>query len=165
MHTLPSGLPHHDRPASRRDFLQGAGGGAGLLALLALLDEDARGAAPPALRAPGPLAPRAAHFPATAKSVIWVFLDGGPSHVDLFDPKPELTRLHGQALPGSFKRPVTAMGKTAHTPLLGSKRQFKRHGQSGQWVSDWYPEIAACVDDLAIVKSCHADGLNHVGSV
>jgi hypothetical protein len=164
MHTLPSGLPHHERPASRRDFLTRAGGGLGMLVLLALLEEDARAAAPPRTTA-GPLAPRPAHFPATAKSVIWVFLDGGPSHVDLFDPKPELTRLDGKPLPGSFKRPVTAMGKTAFTPLLASKRSFKKHGQSGQWVSDWYPEIAGCVDDLAIIKSCHADGLNHVGSV
>src|SRR4051812_23979538 len=116
MHTLPSGLPHHERPASRRDFLSRAGGGLGMLALLSLLEEDARAAAPPppVAQAPGsPLAPRPVHFPATARSVIWVFLDGGPSHIDLFDPKPELTRLHGQPLPGSFKRPVTAMGKTA----------------------------------------------------
>jgi hypothetical protein len=57
------------------------------------------------------------------------------------------------------------MGKTAFTPLLGSKRKFKRHGQSGLWVSDWYPEIATCADRLAVIRSCHADGLNHVGSV
>src|SRR5262249_21164648 len=74
-------------------------------------------------------------------------------------------KLGGQTLPGSFKRPVTAMGRTAYTPLLPSQRTFKQHGQSGTWVSDWYPEIATCVDDLAVVRSCHADGLNHVGSV
>src|SRR5262249_32570777 len=109
-------------------------------------------------------APRPHHAP-TAQSVIWVFLDGGPSHLDLFDPKPELTRLHGKPLPPSFPRPVTAMGKTAYTPLLASKRSFKRHGKSGLWVSDWYPEIATCVDDLAVLRACCADGLNHVGSV
>ena len=65
--------------------------------------------------------------------------------------------------PGS--RPVTAMGKTAYTPLLASKRSFKRHGKSGLWVSDWYPEVAGCADDLAVLRGCHADGLNHVGSV
>jgi hypothetical protein len=97
--------------------------------------------------------------------VIWCFLDGGPSHIDLFDPKPELTKLAGQPLPSSFKRPVTAMGRTAYTPLLASKRYFKRHGQSGTWVSDWYPEIATCVDDIAVLCSCKADGLNHVGSI
>jgi hypothetical protein len=57
------------------------------------------------------------------------------------------------------------MGRTAYTPLLGSQRKFKQHGQSGAWVSDWYPEIATCVDDLAIIRSCYADGLNHVGSL
>ena len=157
-------LPHHERSASRRDFLARAGGGAGLLALTALLEQDGRAAAPPAA-VPNPLAARKPHFPPTAKSVIWVFLDGGPSHIDLFDPKPDLTKLDGKPLPGTFNRPVTAMGKTAFTPLLGSRRKFARHGQSGLWVSDWYPEIARCADKLAVIRSCHADGLNHVGSV
>src|SRR5439155_13289492 len=71
----------------------------------------------------------------------------------------------GHPLPGSFQPPVTAMGRTAFTPLLGSKRKFKQHEQSGMWVSDWYPEIATCVDDIAFLKGCYADGLNHVGSV
>jgi hypothetical protein len=158
-------LPHHERPASRRDFLRRAGGGMGLLALLGLLEQEGGAAAPPALGAVNPLEPRKPHFRATARSVIWVFLDGGPSHIDLFDPKPELTKLDGKPLPGTFRRPVTAMGKTAHTPLLGSKRKFRRHGQSGLWVSDWYPEIARCADKLAVIRSCQADGLNHVGSV
>jgi hypothetical protein len=140
---------------SRRDFLTGAGGGFGLLALHSLLARDAHanGRAQPA------------HFAGKAKSVIWCFLDGGPSHIDLFDPKPELTRLAGQPLPSLFKRPVTAMGKTAYTPLLASKRTFMQYGQSGTWVSDWYPEIATCVDDIAVIRSCKADGLNHVGSI
>src|SRR5262249_28857884 len=161
-------LPHHETPCSRRDFLTRSGGGFGLLALLSLMERDGRGATvadasgssavkPPAARVP--------HFKPTAKRVIWLFLDGGPSHIDLFDPKPQLSRLDGQPLPGSFKRPVTAMGRTAFTPLLGSKRRFKRHGQSGMWVSDWYPEVATCADDIAFLKGCYADGLNHVGSV
>jgi hypothetical protein len=148
---------HHERPRSRRDFLARAGGGMGLLALAALLDEDLHAAE-------GSAAPKG-HFPATARSVIWCFIDGGPSHIDLFDPKPALQKLHGQPLPDSFDRPVTAMGRTAYTPLMGSKRKFKQHGQSGTWVSDWYAEIAGCVDDLAVVRSCYANGLNHVGSV
>jgi hypothetical protein len=158
-------LPHHERPASRRDFLARAGGGMGLLALSALLEQDAPAAAPPAGGPGNPLAAKKPPLPATARSVIWVFLDGGPSHVDLFDPKPVLTKLHGKPLPGSIPRPVTAMGKTADTPLLASKRKFAQHGQSGLWVSDWYPEIATCADKLTIIRSCHADGLNHVGSV
>jgi hypothetical protein len=144
---------HHEPALSRRDFLTRAGGGLGLLAYFAMTQRQAGAAA------------RAPHHPGKAKSVIWCFLDGGPSHIDLFDPKPTLTKLGGQTLPDSFKRPVTAMGRTAFTPLLPSKRTFKRHGQSGLWVSDWYPEIATCADDLAVVRSCYADGLNHVGSV
>ena len=97
--------------------------------------------------------------------MIWCFLDGGPSHIDLFDPKPELEKHAGKPLPESFARPRTAMGVTAYTPLLPTKRTFKQHGESGTWVSDWYPEIAQCVDDIAVIRSCHADGLNHVGSI
>jgi len=152
-------LPHHETPHSRRDFLMRAGGGLGWLAYLALQQDQACGQSRNAMTA------RPAHFPAAAKSVIWVFIDGGPSHIDLFDPKPELQKLHGKPLPDSFDRPVTAMGRTAYTPLLGSKRTFKQHGQSGTWVSDWLPETSTCVDDLAVIRSCHADGLNHVGSV
>jgi hypothetical protein len=156
--------PHHECPCNRRDFLTRSGSGFGLLALMSLLTRDGRASAE-GEKAVNPLAARAAHFKPTAKNVIWCFLDGGPSHIDLFDPKPELDKLNGQPLPGSFKRPVTSMGRTAYTPLLGSKRKFKKHGDSGQWVSDWYPEIATCVDDIAFVKSCYADGLNHVGSI
>jgi hypothetical protein len=152
---------HRERTVSRRDFLVRAGGGLGGLALLDLLEREGRAAGP----AVNPVASRPAHFPGKARSVIWCFLDGGPSHLDLFDPKPGLTRLAGQVLPGTFQRPVTAMGRTAYTPLLASKRTFRQYGQSGTWVSDWYPEIAGCADDLAVLRGCYADGLNHVGSV
>ncbi|MFL5240534.1 MAG: DUF1501 domain-containing protein [Gemmataceae bacterium] len=156
---------HHQPISSRRDFLLRAGGGFGMLALSSLLQQDAARAGSKPEADINPLAPRPPHFKAHAKSVIWCFLDGGPSHLDLFDPKPELQKLAGKPLPDTFKRPVTAMGRTAYTPLLATKRTFKQHGKSGAWVSDWYPEIAQCVDDLAIIKSCKADGLNHVGSI
>jgi hypothetical protein len=165
MNGLSSVLPHREALRTRRDFLTRAGGGLGLLALLDLLERDAKGAHQSPGDSGNPLAPRRPHRRATAQSVIWCFLDGGPSHIDLFDPKPALTKLDGQPLPGSFKRPVTAMGRTAYTPLLGSRRRFKQQGKSGLWVSDWYPEIATCADDLAVIRSCWADGLNHVGSV
>src|SRR4051812_33617165 len=98
MHSNPL-APHHERPTSRRDFLARAGGGLGLVALSALLDQESRGAAPPSDSPPSPLGARRPHFEPSAKSVIWLFMDGGPSHLDLFDPKPDLTRLHGQPLP------------------------------------------------------------------
>jgi hypothetical protein len=155
--------PGLEIPYSRRDFLARAGGGFGLLALSCLLEVDA--SASDREKVANPLTVKQPHFDAKAKSVIWCFLDGGPSHLDLFDPKPELDKLAGKQLPPSIKRPVTSMGYTSATPLLASKRKFKQHGQSGIWVSDWYPEIATCADDLAIIRSCYADGLNHVGSI
>jgi hypothetical protein len=91
-------------------------------------------------------------------------MDGGPSHLDLFDPKPELAKLAGKPLPATFERPVTAMGVTSSTPLMASTRKFARHGESGLWVSDLYPEIATCVDDLCMVHSCTADGQTHVAA-
>jgi hypothetical protein len=149
-------LSPHNRPASsRRDFLLRAGGGFGALALSYLLGRDGL-AAGATVGMP--------HVFARAKSVIWLFMEGGPSHIDLFDPKPTLSKMSGQPMPKSFGRVITAMG-TAGNTLLGSKRTFKQHGQSGLWVSDWHPEVAKHADDLCVIRSCWADGLNHVGSV
>ncbi len=160
----PIRQPHVECPSSRRDFLARAGGGFGSLALASLLASKSHGASQPA-EARNVLAARLPHFAPTATSVIWCFLDGGASHIDLFDPKPALDKLDGQPLPDSFERPVTAMGRTAYTPLMASRRKFAQHGQAGLWVSDWYPEIAQCADDLAVIRSCHADALNHVGGI
>jgi hypothetical protein len=135
---------------SRREFLLRAGGALGALAVAQL--------------EAGELPAKKPHHVPTAKSVIWLFMEGGPSHIDLFDPKPVLTRLDGQPMPESFGRPITAMG-TAGNTLLASKRTWKQHGQSGLWVSDWYPHVARHADDLCVIRSCWADGLNHVGSV
>ncbi len=156
--------PHILPASSRREFLLKAGAGFGALALTHLLELDgffARAAIPATLN---PLSPKRPHHTAKAKSVIWLFMEGGPSHLDLFDPKPELQRLAGQPMPESYGRPITAMG-TAGNTILGSKRRWKQHGQSGIWVSDWYPHIAEHADDLCVIRSCWADGLNHVGSV
>ena len=143
---------------SRRAFLSQAGSGLGALALAAL-DADS------ALGSPDPLAARAPHHRPTAKAVIWCFMEGGPSHIDTFDPKPALERFAGQPMPESYGRPLTAMPGTAHNTLMPSKREWARHGESGLWVSNWYPHVANHVDDLAVIRSCTADGLNHVGSV
>src|SRR5262249_23930716 len=103
-------------------------------------------------------------FAPKARSVIFLFMEGGPSHLDTLDPKPELTRLHGEKLPASFGTVITAMGTGGNT-LLASKRAFRKYGQSRHDGCDWLPHLAACVGDLAVVRSCWADGLNHVGSV
>lgn len=147
---------------NRRNFLQQSSAGLCSLALSAMLAEDglALEQKPPV----DPLAPKPPHHKARAKSVIFLFMEGGPSHLDTFDPKPELLKLAGKPMPESFGRPITAMG-TASNTIMPSKRVFKNYGQSGIPVSDWLPYTAQHADDLAIIRSCWADGLNHVGSV
>lgn len=147
---------HAAARTSRRQFLARAGAGFGALAFAALQRSQASTTSSTA---------HAPHHRPRARSVIWCFMDGGPSHLDLFDPKPQLARLAGKPLPDSFVRPMTAMGVTANTPLLASQRKFTQHGRSGIPVSDWYPEIATCVDDLAMIRSCRAEGQTHVGGV
>jgi hypothetical protein len=150
---MTGNVPHVEPLLTRRDFLLRGGAGFGALALSHLLKDDPLFA--------GELAkPQAAK----ARSVIFLFMEGGPSHIDLFDPKPLLNQLAGQPLPASLGNVITAMGE-AHAPLLASKRQWKRHGQSGLWVSDWLPHIAGCADDLAVIRSCWADGINHSAGV
>ncbi|MBL8212937.1 MAG: DUF1501 domain-containing protein [Bryobacterales bacterium] len=152
-------LGHHWNVRSRREFFTQAGSGLAALALGALAAEEAKGAGKA-----DPMASKPPHHEPRAKSVIWLFMEGGPSHIDLFDPKPALDKLHGKPMPESFGRPITAMG-TANNTLMAAPRKWKQYGKSGLWVSDWYPHIAEHVDDLAVIRSCQADGLNHVGSV
>jgi len=142
--------PHIPVFHSRREFLRKAGGGFGALAFAALAQGDD--------------APKKPHFAAKARSVIFLFMEGGPSHVDLTDPKPELTRQNGKPLPASFGKVLTPMG-TGGNNLLASKRKFKKYGKSGLDFSDWLPNMATCADDFALLRACWADGLNHVGSV
>lgn len=140
---------------NRRDFLLQAGTGFGALALAHLLRDD------PLF---GNTSARTPHHAARAKNVIFLFMEGGPSHMDLFDPKPLLNRLEGRPIPSSFARVVTSMG-VYDSPLLGSKRRWRQHGQCGTWVSDWLPNIAECVDDIAVIRSCWANGINHSAGV
>src|SRR6516164_7271493 len=137
---------------SRREFLFEAGGGFGGLALSWLLARDARAA--------NPLAARKPHFEAKAKAVIFLFMVGGPSQINLFDPKPELEKRHGQPLPESFGKPVSQFTK-GDTPLLASTRQFAKYGQSGMDVSDLMPHLATCVDDIAFIRSCWCTSTVH----
>jgi hypothetical protein len=146
---------------TRRQFLWHTGGGFAGLALTALLAQDgffdapARGAAPSA----GPLTPKAPHHPARAKSIICLFMYGGVSQVDTFDPKPELTRRNGQPLPTLDSDPALKARKPGK--LLGSTRKFSKHGESGIEVSDFYPHLAKRVDDLAILRSTWASSFAH----
>ena len=153
--------PHFPRARSRREFLRNAGNGFGAVALSWLLASEA-GAGEGSVE--NPLAPRASHFPAKAKRVIYLFMHGGPSHLETFDPKPDLQRLAGQPLPGSFG-PVATRRKVATNPLLATKRTFQRYGQSGLEVSDFLPHTARCADDLALIRSCWADSVNHPQAV
>src|SRR6266702_1136068 len=156
-------VPHYEPLYTRRDFLTRAGAGFGALALTCLLEKDAL-AASLSSAAANPLAPKTADFPAQAKSVIFLFMEGGPSHLDTFDPKPKLREMAGQKLPESFGPIITAMGEV-DAPLLADRRQWKQYGQSGIWVSDWLPQTAECVDDIAVIRSCWGDGLNHANGV
>jgi hypothetical protein len=162
----PNGLTR--QPTSRRQFLRRAGGGFGLLALTSLLDRDGLLAAEsnsrPSSPAANPLAPKSPHFAPRARSVIFLFMSGGPSHVDLFDPKPELIRLAGQPIPESFGTFKTRRN-VAKNKLLPPLRPFRKHGQAGIEVSDLLPHIADGVDDLCVLRGCHGDSVTHPESV
>ncbi len=152
---MPPSLP------DRRHFLRTAGCGFGAIALSALLADDGLLADEPTA---DPLAPKKPHFEPTAKRVIFLFMSGGPSHVDTFDPKPELTRLHGQPLPASFG-PVKTRRGVDKNKLLASKRTFQKHGKAGIEVSDWFPHVGGCVDDICLLRGCHGDSVTHPESV
>ena len=159
-------LPHWFAPpgpafASRREFLRRAGSGCGLLALTGLLDQQglltstAQGAA----AAINPMAPKIAHFPAKAKSVIWLFLNGGPSQVDTWDYKPELAKSDGKALEGFDKN--TGFFTEQVGPLMKSPFKFTQHGQSGTWAAEIFPETSQHVDEMAFIHSCFTETNNH----
>src|SRR5581483_695460 len=141
---------------TRRAFLQGCGLGLGSVALWSLLQRDG-GAQAAASKRP--------HFPARAKSVIYLFMAGGPSQLDLFEHKPELQALDGRPVPASILRGrrFAFMDLFTREPplLLGSRRSFARHGQSGTYVSDLLPHTAGVVDDLAFLHGVSTDVFNH----
>jgi Protein of unknown function (DUF1501) len=162
-------MQHFEQAGSRRDFLCRAGGGFGAIALYGLLAQDgllpSQRAAAAETGTPGPgLTAKPGTQTARAKNVIFLFMDGGPSHIDTFDHKPLVNKYAGQPLPKSVKRVFTPMAVTEN-PLLTCRRTWKRYGRSGQAVSDWYPHVGECVDDICQIRSCVSDGINHVGSV
>jgi len=152
-------IPHHIASphrvfASRRDFLARTGSGLGALALAGLMNESSE-----ADSALNPLAPHPSHFPSKAKSVIWLFMNGGPSHVDTWDYKPDLQKQSGKELEGFDKN--TGFFTDQVGPLMGSPFKFAQHGQSGAWVSDIFPEMSKHVDEMAFLHGCHTETNNH----
>ncbi len=150
---------------TRRDFLFRAGGGLGGLALAALLAQEAgadssRLSTPDSRLKSSPLAPREPHFKPKAKSIIFLFMVGGPSHVETFDPKPQLAKMHGQPLPSSYGT-IKSQFINGGTPLMGSSWKFNKYGQSGLEISDLFPHIATCADDLAVIRSCYTESFVH----
>ncbi len=143
-----------DCTRSRRTFLRDAFCGFGSLAFASLLHQDE------ARAATNPLAAKPAHLPAKAKSVIFLFMAGGPSHLETFDPKPLLNRLDGQPRPAEFGEANYQFVQKG-AKLLGSACKFKKHGQSGIDVSDLFPHTARCIDDIAVIRSCHGDKVVH----
>lgn len=146
----------HSRPTrTRREFVKDAFTGFGGLALASMLHQEQLRAG-----ANSPLAPKPVHLPAKARSVIFLFMAGGPSHLETFDPKPLLNKLEGQPRPKEFGD-VKYQQIQSNARLLGTRRTFKKHGQSGIEVSDLFPQIASCIDDIAVIRSCHGDMVVH----
>ncbi len=157
----PDPISLYSAPLSRREMLRQTGGGFGYLALASLLGEAAATAADSGAVAPrigiptNPLAPRPSHFAGTAKRVIFLFMPGGPSQVDTFDPKPRLTHDHGKPSPKLY------LGQQRN--LLASPWKFQKYGQSGIEVSELFPQTARCIDDICVIRSMVADDTNHPG--
>jgi len=155
-------MTHLSKLLQRRTFLCQAG--LGSVALTAMLAEQGLLADAADEHAINPLAPRAPHRPAQARQVIYLFMSGGPSHLETFDPKPDLQRLHGQPLPASFG-PVRTRRGVDRNRLLATQLRFKKHGQSGIDVSDLFPHLATHVDDLCVLRACYGDSVTHPESV
>lgn len=147
------------RNSTRRHFFSQCGVGLGSVALASMLAQE--GGAAPSIDSP--LAPKPTHYPAKAKNVIFLFMAGGPSQLEMFENKPELTKLNGQPIPQSFvegKR-FAFMDSSHRSNLLASKQSFQRHGESGAWVSELLPWTAEIVDEISIVKTCKTELFNH----
>ena len=132
---------------NRRDALRAMGAGFGTLGLINVLHAEA---------APGPLAPKAPHFPPKAKRVIFLFLNGGMSHIDTFDPKPMLTKHDGEPMPGPKIQTDRASGNLMRSPF-----EFRKYGQSGTEVSEIFPRVASLIDDICVIRSMYSDNGNH----
>ena len=149
-------------PFSRREVLASCGGAFGTLALRSMLGQAAAAeasAGPSARRLRDPLAVQTPHFPAQAKSVIFLFMYGGPSHLDLFDPKPMLAKYAGEPIPAFRQEDVFRKG--SRNIALPSPYQFTRHGDAGIDMAETYPHLAQVADELCVIRSMHAESNNH----
>src|SRR5579863_782674 len=147
---------------SRRQAIQRAGAGFGLLALAGLFSKSGLGvpsAWADTMPTTHPLAPRPAHFPAKAKSVIWLFINGGPSQVDTWDYKPELEKRDGVKLANFDK--FTGFFANEVGPLMKSPFEFKQYGRSGTWASELFPHLSKHVDKMAFIHSLYSESNNH----
>jgi hypothetical protein len=147
--------PHSRLTRNRREFIRDAFCGFGSLAMTGLLQQEQLRAAPL-----NPLSAHSPHQPAKARSVIFLFMAGGPSHIETFDPKPLLNKLHGQPRPSEFGEAKYQSIKP-NAKLLGTRRTFRKFGRSGIEVSDLFPHTAQCIDDIAVLRSCHGDMVVH----
>jgi hypothetical protein len=144
---------------SRRSFFRECALGIGNVALWQLLAQE--GYAAPHNSISDPLAPRAPHFAPKAKNVIFMFMEGGPSQMDLFDPKPGLQKWNGQSLPESFTKDLNLAFIKPSEAVMASPRVFAPAGKSGMELSDYLPHLATCADDICLVRSMHTDAFNH----
>src|SRR4051812_19679122 len=148
-------------PLTRRELLSRCGMGFGAMALAGLMNQAGLLAPPAQAASPlNPLTPHQPHFPAKAKRVIHLFMNGGPSHVDTFDPKPMLTKYAGKPLPRENPRTERRTGAAFASPF-----KFQKYGKSGIEVSELFAQTAECIDDIAVVRSMHADVPNHEPSL
>ncbi len=141
---------------SRRAWLQNAGAGFGALALQGLLAEADDKAAPAS-----PLSVRQPHFPAKIKRVIHLFMNGGPSQIDTFDPKPMVSQQNGKPLPASIKKRLQPTQRNRAGTLFGSPFKFQKHGQCGRDISELYPHVAKHADELCVIRSMQGEVANH----
>src|ERR1043166_1798826 len=145
---------------TRRWFFKECGVGLGAIALGSLMGEGKLSAAS-TITGTNPLAPRPGHFPAKAKSVIYLFMAGAPSHLEMFDYKPELAKWDGKLPPSELLKGYRAAFINPNSKLLGPKFKFARHGKSGAELSELLPHLAGVADDITIIKSMHTDAFNH----
>jgi hypothetical protein len=154
-------VAYRARSISRRDVLRRAGAGIGAWALLDLSRRDGLCAGTYHGEPANPLAAKAPPMPAHARSVIFLFMQGGPSQIDTFDPKPLLATRHGEPLPPSVIQGLRLQFTKSDASVLGSPQSFSRCGQAGLEIADTYPHLQKRADDLAVVRSCYHESFNH----